>query len=74
MTTSTVGWRPTCSCDASAKPGLVLDPFVGSGTTCVVAQKLGRLSVGVDLNLKYLALAKKRLEAIPLPMLPSMIG
>ena len=34
-----------------SKPGdLVLDPFVGSGTTCVEAQRLGRTSIGVDLN------------------------
>lgn len=48
--------------------GSVLDPFAGSGTTCVVAQKLGRKAIGVDLNVEYLELARKRLEAIPLPL------
>lgn len=41
--------------------GLVLDPFVGSGTTVMVAKSLGRNGVGIDLSLKYLVeQAKKR--------------
>lgn len=40
--------------------GLVLDPFVGSGTTCAVAARLGRNSVGFDLNGAYLAIARRR--------------
>lgn len=40
----------------------ILDPFVGSGTTCVVAQRLGRKSVGIELDTQYLQLAKKRLK------------
>ena len=48
--------------------GVVLDPFVGSGTTMAVAQRLGRKGVGTDLSKEYLALASKRMEAIPLPM------
>lgn len=40
--------------------GLVLDPFVGSGTVLRVAERLGRRSVGVDLNPAYHALAKQR--------------
>lgn len=66
--TSTTGWRPTCACNAPTEPATVLDPFVGSGTVAVVAQKLGRRAVGVDLSAKYLALAQKRLEGVPLPM------
>lgn len=49
-------------------PATVLDPFVGSGTSCVVAQKLGRQAIGVDLSADYLALATRRLKAVPLPM------
>jgi len=41
--------------------GVVLDPFVGSGTTCVVAQEHGRHFIGIDLNKEYLALANDRI-------------
>jgi DNA modification methylase len=45
------------------KPGdLVLDPFVGSGTTCEVAQKLERNSLGIDIKSEYVKIAKDRLE------------
>ncbi|KKM82315.1 hypothetical protein LCGC14_1320900 [marine sediment metagenome] len=61
-------WQPTCSCDAGTVPAIVLDPFMGSGTVGVVAQKLGRRAVGVDQSAHYLALAQERIAAIPLPM------
>jgi len=41
---------------------LVLDPFVGSGTTLVAAQDLDRNAVGFDLQEKYIALSKQRLS------------
>jgi site-specific DNA-methyltransferase (adenine-specific) len=41
----------------------VLDPFVGTGTTCLAAINTGRNSVGVDVEPKYLRLAHKRLKA-----------
>jgi len=41
--------------------GIVLDPFIGSGTTAVVACSLGRSFVGIDLNPAYVAIANKRL-------------
>jgi site-specific DNA-methyltransferase (adenine-specific) len=44
--------------------GIVLDPFVGSGTTCIVAKKLGRRFVGIDINGEYVAMARKRAEAV----------
>ena len=40
----------------------VLDPFVGSGTTCETAYELGRHSVGIELQAEYYALASKRLS------------
>lgn len=47
---------------ASTNPGdVVLDPFAGSGTTCVVASKLGRRFVGIERDLTYCCLARKRL-------------
>ncbi len=49
---------------ASSRPGdLIFDPFLGSGTTAVVAKKLGRHFLGVEQNDLYCALAKKRLRA-----------
>lgn len=48
--------------------GLVLDPFVGSGTTAAVAQRLGRRAVGLDLSDDYLALAAERIGKVSLPM------
>lgn len=49
---------------ASSKPGdLVLDPFVGSGTTCRVAQILERNWIGIDINPNYLAVAQQRLQS-----------
>lgn len=48
---------------ASSRPGdLVLDPFLGSGTSSVVAKKLGRRYVGIELDEEYCLLAEKRLE------------
>jgi site-specific DNA-methyltransferase (adenine-specific) len=48
---------------ASSDPGnVVLDPFLGSGTTSVVAKKLGRRYVGIDLEETYCCLAEKRLD------------
>lgn len=43
-----VGWNG-CGCNASSKPGVVMDPFMGSGTTLNVARELGRKAVGIDL-------------------------
>ena len=49
---------------ASSLPGdLVFDPFLGSGTTAVVAKKLGRKFCGIELNQEYCCWALKRLEA-----------
>jgi site-specific DNA-methyltransferase (adenine-specific) len=48
---------------ASSGPGdVVLDPFNGSGTTCVSAARLGRKFVGIDQSEEYVAYARKRIE------------
>ncbi len=44
--------------------GTVLDPFMGSGTTLAVAKRLGRNSVGIDLNHDYCEIARKRIEDV----------
>jgi len=41
--------------------GIVLDPFLGSGTTSVVAKKLGRQYIGIEINEEYCCWAEKRL-------------
>jgi site-specific DNA-methyltransferase (adenine-specific) len=46
----------------SNKNGLVFDPFLGSGTSSVVAKKLGRKYVGIELDRFYACFAEKRLE------------
>lgn len=47
---------------SSCEGAVVFDPFLGSGTTSVVARKLGRHYVGVEINFDYCCLAEKRLE------------
>ena len=48
---------------ASSHSGeLVLDPFVGSGTTCRVAEVLGRKWIGMDSNTEYIEMARLRLH------------
>jgi DNA modification methylase len=58
----TNGWSPTCGCGVGASPGLVCDPFMGSGTTGEVALKLGRRFVGIDLYEDYCRMAETRLQ------------
>lgn len=50
----TLGWETTCGCGAPVIPCTVLDPFIGSGTTCCVSLGLGRRSWGIDLSEVYL--------------------
>ncbi len=49
---------------SSSEGDLVLDPFSGSGTSCAVAKKLNRKSVGIEKEEKYIKISKKRLENI----------
>lgn len=53
--------RPACGCKAGWRPGLVLDPFLGSGTTAVVAERLQRDWLGVELNPGFAAIAEQRI-------------
>jgi site-specific DNA-methyltransferase (adenine-specific) len=54
-------YLPACSCEAGFTPGLVLDPFFGSGTVGAVAQRFGRDWLGIELNADYHRLAWERL-------------
>ena len=51
----------TCLLAGCPQDGIVLDPFLGSGTTAVVAQKLGRSWLGIDCAREYVAMARRRL-------------
>lgn len=58
--------KPILSC---SRPGdIILDPFGGSGTSAVVAKKLGRKAILIDVIESYCEIARKRVEGITLPM------
>ncbi len=72
---TTLGFDPTCCCGMVSEgdrgagpvpsetiPAVVLDPFLGSGTTAQVARRLGRKSIGIELNPEYAHLAARRLQ------------
>ena len=44
--------------------GVVLDPFIGVGTTAVVAKRLGRRYLGFELNPDYVAMARRRIRSV----------
>ncbi|WP_433020519.1 DNA-methyltransferase [Kribbella sp. CA-294648] len=51
----------TCACEAPSEPAIVLDPFMGAGTTAVAAEKHGRDWLGIELNPDFAALASDRI-------------
>lgn len=53
---------PQCRCQAAGQPGVVLDPFMGSGTVALVAEQQRRDWVGIELSPAFAALAEDRLE------------
>jgi DNA modification methylase len=55
------GWEPSCACGAETAPCVVLDPFTGSGTVAVVAERHGRSFVGAELNPEYAQIAWGRI-------------
>jgi hypothetical protein len=64
----TLGWSPSCTCDAgfaalmSPAPCTVLDPFGGAGTTGLVADRLQRNAILIELNPSYAAMAERRIH------------
>lgn len=61
--TTTKGWAPTCRCSTEdVVPALVLDPFSGAGTTGLVAQRLGRRYIGLELSPEYVRMSEDRIR------------
>jgi DNA modification methylase len=56
----TTGWSPTCTCAADTIPCTVLDPFGGAGTTGLVADRLGRDAILIELNPSYVTIGADR--------------
>lgn len=55
--------------DAGTPPsGIILDPFMGAGTTAVVAKKMGCQYIGIELNPEYIKIAEERIEKVQVPM------
>jgi DNA modification methylase len=62
MASVTTGWEASCSCNADAIPCTVLDPFSGAGTTALVADRLQRNAIGIELNPTYAAMSERRIN------------
>lgn len=63
ITSRTTGWAPTCDCGHDPVPDVVLDPFMGSGTTAEVAILHDRRWIGCELNPEYKPLQDERIAA-----------
>ncbi len=57
-------WEPTCECGGETEPGILVDPFVGSGTSLIVAVEEERRGVGFDLSEEYCEMARRRIEKV----------
>ena len=58
----TTGWSPSCQCKVRPTvPATVLDPFGGAGTVGMVAERLGRDSIIIEISPDYAAMAKRRI-------------
>lgn len=54
-----------CGCNAGFEGGIVLDPFIGAGTTAIVAKKQSKGYVGIEIKQEYIDMANKRIKKIP---------
>lgn len=60
----TTGWRQTCSCaGGGVAPCTVLDPFGGAGTTGLVADRMHRDAILIEVNADYAEMARQRIHA-----------
>jgi DNA modification methylase len=60
-----LGWTK-CDCGGNFRRGTVLDPFLGSGTTALVARELNRNAIGYELNEKYCEIIRRRTSQLSL--------
>jgi len=57
------GYKKTCDCNTDeTKKGVVLDPLVGAGTTCLAARKHNRNYIGIEISQEYVEMAKNRIR------------
>ncbi len=63
-TAVTTGWQPTCECGEPAVPAVVLDPFAGAGTTLMVARRLGRRSLAIEISPSFVTLIRQSLASV----------
>ena len=52
-----------CTLTRTPTGGIVLDPFMGSGTTGIACVKTGRDFIGIEMDEQYFEIAEKRIEA-----------
>ena len=64
MKKKTGQWKAQCECNAKKTPGIVLDPFMGAGTTAKEALQQGKLFVGCEVNPEYRAIALNRIDVL----------
>jgi len=53
-----------CGCNAGFEPGIVLDPFMGAGTTALVALKQRKRFIGIEIKQEYIDMAKRRIKSV----------
>jgi hypothetical protein len=58
----TQDWLPSCECGTKPVPCTVLDPFSGAGTTGLVADRIGRDAVLIELKPEYAAMTDRRIR------------
>ncbi len=69
----TTGWTD-CGCNAGFEDGIILDPFMGSGTTALTARKNCRRYVGIEINPEFIPIIEGRLKQIPDKRLDLTLG